>query len=306
MNNKSLLFVACLLCVPGAGLLVSEIAAAADGPVIIKNSPVVPQEQTDDQTTLFKYGEAIDTDEADLKIQAEGCETATNDSQSLDSKATTVTTVSPGCKCTKVEADPGYKWYGKAPTCSGDKLNLNTKAAKKCTDQGGEVVDWSYCGDGKTCSSGNKILCKLPSDDYFEELAGVEGTVTWFGKPPACNANKGEDDCKSAGGTVALKSKCSDGSSGQKADCCTTGKMVACVLPKPASTTFQGEVVETYVRWFGKAPACNATNAEKDCTAVEGTVEKKDKCTDGTDGEKKTCCTTGKKVKCIVPKITGG
>jgi len=304
MNKKSFVVLACLLYVPAAGLFVSNNTAAADGPRVIK-TPEVQQEETSDQTGLYQYN-AQERDEVNLHIEKDECSGEPTNLQDSGAKASSVMTINPGCKCEQREAPPGHKWYGKAPACSGNELDLNTKAAKKCTDIGGQVVDWSFCGDGKTCSSGNKILCKFASDDYYEELAGVEGTVTWFGRTPACSAKNARKDCEAAGGTVALESKCSDGSSGQKADCCTTGKMVACVLPKPEPTTYQGEVVETYVKWFGKGPACVAANGESDCANLGGTVEKKDKCTDGTDGEKETCCFTGKKVKCIVPKITGG
>jgi hypothetical protein len=372
MKRNPFLAVARVFCLPAAILLVSGIAAAES---VVSSSDTNP--------TLYQYGQTAG--ETQTTIKGTGIETsaecearvaaANADAQAGESKAAGVMAVGEDCRtsCKKIEAGDGQQWIGTAPSCS-------MKNAKQgCKDLGGTVVDWSYCGDGKYCVTGKKILCQLPSADHYtslaaeastvvwygtppacnsnrgkqqckdaggtvelvtkcgdgakccmtgqlvkckipnqfqtapsEEAAPVDANVTWFGKPPACNANKASQDCREAGGTVALESKCSDGASGQKVDCCTTGKMVACVLPQvtvvdtQGVTATPGETVTADVQWLGKPPACNADRQENECKNLGGTVEKKDKCTDGTDGKKKTCCTTGKMVKCIVPRITGG
>jgi hypothetical protein len=40
---------------------------------------------------------------------------------------------------------------------------LGDEASQRVLDVGGTVVDWSYCGDVKFCTSGPKLLCRFPS-----------------------------------------------------------------------------------------------------------------------------------------------
>ena len=296
MKTISCSVVARLLCIPAILLLFSGVTRAEQSLFDYSQNAEIPN----------LYLNSVETSqECEDRVASELPATTAN-----NSKASQMMVVGEDCRtnCEKYDAGSGYKWFGKAPSCTGSKMDKNTKAYKDCVDMGGEAIDWSYCGNGKPCITGNKILCKLPTTADYVAETGVDGTVTWFGKPPFCNANNGEKDCAAAGGTVANKSRCSDGSSGQKADCCTSGKMVACVIPKIVETTTSssGATTETrtYVQWFGKPPFCNADNGEKDCGNLGGTVDKKDKCTDGTDGSKVKCCTSGKMVKCLVPSIT--
>lgn len=56
--------------------------------------------------------------------------------------------------------------------------------------------------------------------------------------------------------------------------------------------------------WLGKAPACNASNQVKTCDNLGGTEVARERCSDGSDSKKQQCCTTGKLLGCLVPRIT--
>lgn len=53
--------------------------------------------------------------------------------------------------CMKSSGGSGKYWIGTAPACKGSR--------KSCTSKNQRYVTWSYCGNGKTCLSGKKVLC---------------------------------------------------------------------------------------------------------------------------------------------------
>ena len=158
-----------------------------------------------------------------------------------------------GKKCDPQPAAPGYKWYGKAPFCKPDA------AKKDCKKDEGTVYSLEdpilpYCGDGKQCETGYKILCKMPGADTYQQgtappssdgswttvttqsgtdsgesvtntSTGKTSYVRYLGKRPFCNADNKVSECKNLNGVETGRSKCND-----VGECCTSGKYLQCTI----------------------------------------------------------------------------
>ena len=122
------------------------------------------------------------------------------------------------------ESQARQEWVGKAPACNA--------SAKSCTDRGMVYVRQSKSGDGKSCVTGKKVLCRT-----FE--IGRDDEITlWKGRAPACEAQP--NDCPAD--FLYVKA----GRSGDGARC-TTGQKVQCRSRRlPASTT---------ANWMSRAKA---------------------------------------------------
>lgn len=226
MKRISLLTLMYMLCVPMTSLIVHGSATA--------------------ETSLYNYSQQVTTQqntiksdfetsaECEARLQGGATSTTINKADSLYNMSMS------DCRkqCQTVGKEPEMHWYGKAPACGGDKMNKNSKAYKDCEKAGGTPVDWSYCGDSKTCTTGTKIKCHIKSTSTSTVISeptatssGKVNVVEYLGKPPFCNANKRVDECKSKpDGRETGRVKCPPSSTGLK--CCSTGEYLKCESTK--------------------------------------------------------------------------
>lgn len=204
MNRKPLLVLACMLCVPIATLCIHGSATAdstynSDDAFVLQGIETSAQceERVKNSTTTTTTGKTATM----YDLSMESCRSS----------------------CIAVGADTDYKWFGTAPACAGRKMNADKKPYKDCEAAGGTPVDWSYCGDSKTCSTGTKILCKMPT---AAQSTGAGSTIRYLGKRPFCNADNKVAECGNLGGKEIGREKCNDNN-----ECCTTGKYLKCSVP---------------------------------------------------------------------------
>jgi hypothetical protein len=144
-------------------------------------------------------------------------------------------------------------WLGTAPFCNAKKSD--------CKNRGMTFVKTSKSGNGKRCTSGQKVLCRVPKG------------YSWMGRAPFCNASR--KSCHQSGKVYVRSHKAGDGKS------CTSGTKVLCRPWK-----FGDKQIST---WKGTAPACEAqpTSCPSNMLYVKSSKR----------GDGKTC-TSGQKVLC--------
>lgn len=158
-----------------------------------------------------------------------------------------------------------YEWVGTAPFCAGKRSD--------CTKRGMRAVMFHKRGNGKTCTSGRKVLCSKRKDRRDSRF-----TYQWFGTAPLCGGSP--KDCTNRGMTYVRSDRRGDGKA------CQTGMKVLCKRKK-RDRRFR-------YRWFGTAPACGGS--PKDCRSRSMQFVRRDKKGDGKS------CVTGWKVECRVRK----
>lgn len=219
MKRKSLLALAPMLCVLIGSLFVHASFAADSSTNMLQGQ--LPND-------AFVPGN-IETS-AQCEARLKGAASSTQDTNkaggmyNLDVKS---------CRssCISSSAQEGIQWFGTAPACSGDEMKKNKKAYTDCQLAGGTPIDWSYCGDGKTCVTGSKIKCQMPTDKDYKKSTGTEGYIRYFGNPPFCNADNKKNECtKTYKGTIIGEDKC-NGETGKAKKCCTNGKYLKCFVP---------------------------------------------------------------------------
>jgi len=231
MNRKPLVAAAYMLCVPIAILFV-HASFAADTSADVVNMMIQSQYPKD-----ALYVNNIETSAECEKRLGKGT-TSTNTS----TMGTLYDHSQTSCRssCQKITANKGYTWYGTAPFCGGDKMDENATAYKNCKDAKGTPVDWSYCGDGKTCSRGTKILCQNPAETAASTQTSPSGSKTittyrYYGKPPFCNAKSvtNMEKCANAQGDPVGEVQCPP--AGEGYECCKTGKYLKCKVTSQVS-----------------------------------------------------------------------
>lgn len=226
MNRKPLLAVAHLLCVPIAILFVHGSAAES----LYDYSKQAPQANT---TIKSNFETSAECEE---RVKSQGsANTSKSGSYLMSSSQQDCRTT-----CQKWEAKPGEQWYGKAPSCGGRKMGKNSQPYKDCVNAGGKPLDWSYCGDGKTCATGTKILClgsnAAATTTSAPVITNSDGSgfvwqTTYIGNPPACNAKlqKNKDACYAMGDrTGKIIGTTSTPPAGQGYKPCKTGQYITC------------------------------------------------------------------------------
>lgn len=176
-------------------------------------------------------------------------------------------TASTGSKCVSEPALPGYKWYGKAPLCNGKK------AKKDCKDADGDVMKTNACGDGSKCSSGYKVLCRMPNASQYQQAP---------------------DTTTSTGGTWSTVTVQGEDSGTDKESTST----------KYENTDTTINATTKSIRYLGNPPFCNADNKVRQCKDMKGEEVGRSKC--NAPGKYQKCCKSGKWLQCLAPDITGG
>ena len=72
------------------------------------------------------------------------------------------------------ESQAREEWIGKAPACNA--------SPKSCTERGMVYVRQSKSGDGRSCVTGKKVLCRS------FDLGRDDEITLWKGTAPACEA----------------------------------------------------------------------------------------------------------------------
>ncbi len=157
---------------------------------------------------------------------------------------------------------PGQKWFGSAPFCGGKKSD--------CSKRGMTFVRYSKRGNGKSCVSGRKVLCK-PANQRKGKYQ------KWLGTAPICKTKP--SDCSKYGMKYLRSNKRGNGKK------CFTGTKVLCEGDKNAPS----------IKWIGTSPICKGKAS--DCESFDMDYIGKSR-----SGIGKRCL-SGFKVKCRARNI---